>query len=199
MSANRNKSSIAVNHKIADLFNDYTDKIGMEIGLCLGDAIMDYVGIVLLTHSKDPDESLKKIYLDFERQASIAIEKINALRKDFLKIRSEDNVLLDRKAPSNNNEVYRFVIISMESHRFAHRMVDTFPYYYYDSRKTAIKDIADRSMLLKIVQNDDLCDNETYRAWRLTRSIEREKLAQTDWDHVIDRVSVRIKNIVGEI
>jgi hypothetical protein len=157
---------------------------------------MDYVGVVMMVHSSDPDRDLKRIYLELEHQSQIVIDRIKSFRRDYVERRTQDNILLDLPAPANDNELYDFIGLSHQAHSFMKKLMRSFPYLYDGDVKTTAIEILDRSVLMKVSLNEELSNNEIYRQWKLTRLIEKEKMSQNDWDYILEKVSVKKKNVI---
>jgi hypothetical protein len=183
------QKNILFNRQIGELLRDFSKDIDIALLDALCDAIVDYIGIVSHVKGKDPDPELKKIVSDFEYEAESISEQLKVIRSEFRDLRNEDAILLDIDLPKYDNSKYFILSIPESLHSAIKRFIKKFPKLY--GRKTTVRDVVDRSILLKVSYNDNLMDNEFYQQWRLFRILDKERNAKIDWNEIMEKISVR--------
>jgi len=183
--------TVVFNSKIRDVLKDFISSSGETIYDSVIQSILDYVNILSHVCGDNPDNELVHIVNVFEIASQVIFKKMIETRLEFLRVRREESILLDKKLPHCDNANYVMIEIPNELHRKITTLINHNPNIFSSEKNATIKDVINRSILFRIMENDLLMENEIYRAWRLEMIMRKEKSSKLSIDEIIKIISRR--------
>jgi hypothetical protein len=185
--------TVAFYRKIANVLKCFTNSTGETLSDAVTQSVLDYVNILSHVCGDGPNRELAKIVSGFEIKSQVIFKKINDNRRQFLRIRREEALLLDKKLPSCDNRNYVMISIPEELYNGIIVLIERFPYVFSNEKKATIKDVVNRAILFRVIENDLLMQNEIYRIWRLETIMRKESGAKMSVDEVFEIISKKRK------
>jgi len=178
--------SITITKTVSDCLSLYSEKIGINYNECLAEFIADYIGVLGNVQSRYYDRGLKKIYNEFEYSYKKFNDHLRKERQIVIEDAFLTRVLDGEKIYVNPpSERRKIPIIIYEQLK---KVIESNPNLYNEKKKTKISDIVDRSILFRIIDNDELINNPAYREWRLQRMLISEKSCKLKWDYLFENL-----------
>ena len=185
--------SVALDKPIGNLLKKFIASTGETFRDCFIESVFDYINILSHVCGKNPNKELMHIVQEFEMESQIIFKKIKQVRRDYIKIRREEAILLDKKLPHCDNSMYIVIVIDDELYNGIDAVLKQYPNVFSDSKKSTKKDIVNRAILFKVMQNNSLMENDIYRTWRLEVLLRKEKRAKLNFESAIEIVSKKTK------
>jgi len=188
---------IAVNRSIGRLLKHFIKFTGETFNESVYQSVLDYVNILSHVKGNGADKDLRNIMLSFDIQSKVVFSHINELHREYLDIRKQDAVLLDRGLPKCDNYNYMIFPLDRDLYKKIKKLIKKFPKLYNDG-EASVKDVVDRSILFRVVYSDELLKNQSYREWRISLLLENERAGQLTWEDIVEKVSVKRKVVWKE-
>lgn len=189
--------TVAFERRIWEALHCYLDSTGETLYNVVTQSIFDYINILSHVSGKNPDDELRHIVNSFEIKVQTIFKKMNEAQQEFLKIRREESILLDKKIPHNSDK-YFILPIEDDLYYGIKALIKKHPYLFSNDKKSTINDVVSRSILFRIMDNDSLMNNEIYKAWRLDVIFRKEKKAKLSIDTIFDVISKKRRIIWDE-
>jgi len=186
---------VAINRVIYNALNSFIEKSGDTVSGCMEQSIYDYVNIMNYVIGDTPETELHKIMDKFEDDAKIVFKKMADMRTQYLKTLREESILLNKEINYVKDCINEYFItyIPVQAYELAKSFSKTNPYIYSMEKKTYIKDVINRAVLLRVMKNNNLINNDIYRAWRLKIILTKEDRAKLNLDQIMEFASKKRK------
>ena len=181
--------TIAFNRKISDLLKSYTESTGETMYTVITQSLLDYVNILSHTCGKKPNKELCNIVNSFEMKIQAIFKRISEVREEFLKRRKEEAILLNKKLPHCDNKNYIMIAVPDELYNGIATLIRHYPHVFSKKKKAMIKDVVNRAVLFRIMENEELMKNEIYTAWRFEMLMRKEQEAKLSMNEILEIVS----------
>lgn len=189
---------VAIERRIGKLLKKFIESTGETFTDSLHQAVLDYVNIMLHVSGTNPDTELLRIMSDFEIDVQLIQRQISQVRREYLKVRKDESILLDKDIPHTDNSKYMILEVSPELYNAVVSLIRRYPYMYSDDKKASIKDVLDRSVIFRTMVNEKLMRNSIYRAWRLEQIMRQESKAKLNMEDVLGIVSQKRRVVWNE-
>lgn len=187
--------SVALDRRVGNLLKEFIAITGETFQDSFAQSIFDYINILSHVCGDNPNSELVRIMHDFEFESQIIFKKIDQSRREYLRLRKEEALLLDKKIPNCDNKKYIIIVISDELYNGIDAIVKKYPNVFSNDKHVTIRDIVSRAVLFRVMQNEPLMKNNIYRTWRLEVLLGKENRAKLNLENALEIVSRKMKVI----
>jgi len=181
--------TIAFDRKVCNVLKQFVESSGETVKDSVLQSVLDYVNILSHVCGDNPNPELAHIVNSFEIKAQVIFKKMRELRKDYLRLRKHEAILTDRKLPHCDNQNYVRISLPDELYNGISVLIHRYPNVFTNEKKATIKDVVNRAILFRVMENEQLMNNEIYRAWRLKSLMQREQDSKLPIDGILEIVS----------
>jgi len=190
--------NISIDRRIGNLLKKFIEVTEETFRDSMIQCLVDYVNILSHVKGNNPNLSLVHLVYNFEMDAQVIFKKMSQSRGEYLRFRKEESILLDKKLPICDNQKYDVISIPDELYNGIEVLLKREPHMFSHKKAATIKDIANRSVLFRVIENDNLINSDIYRAWRLQQIIKKEKQAKINFEEALQVVSKKRRVVWDE-
>ena len=180
---------ITVLQPIGSIFKKYAEQHDERIIRQASQAINEYIDLKEIIKKKKVPRSFSEIFINFNQNFDIVLMKIKNNRKEYVKERREDLILLDTiQEQKIDNSIYMFLHIDLDLYKKAKNVLaEDEPLNYFFTK----------CILFKMTKPDSLYEEPLYKEY-LVNFFKNENLkTKIDWEDIKDISSKEIKHFVS--